>query len=263
VLRTESNGLVYYRFESLGSVPHGVFTRLGGISREPWASLNVGHGVGDDPQAVGTNHDRLCAALAITRGNIATAYQVHSSHVGVVGPDDRGRVFSATDALMTNTPGVFLMLRFADCLPILLFDPVRRAVGIVHAGWRGTVTGVASAAVVAMREAFGTQPGDLIAGLGPAIGPCCYEVGENVAEQVRSHLPNGASLLHRMQGGSLHFDLPEANRQQLEAMGVERIEMSGLCTACHIEEWFSHRGERGRTGRFGVIIGLSAHGHRS
>ncbi|MFQ6057621.1 MAG: peptidoglycan editing factor PgeF [Anaerolineae bacterium] len=257
--RHQNGALVYYRFASLARHPeliHGVFTRLGGMSQPPYASLNVGHTVGDNLEAVEANHACICQALGIAREAIATARQVHGSRVAVVGGEDCGRVLPATDALVTNVPGVALMLRFADCVPLLLYDPLRRAIGLAHAGWRGTVEKLAQKTVLAMVKAFGSRPRDLIAALGPAIGPCCYQVGEEVARAVREALGGGAGLLQEQSDGSLHFGLWRANQRQLAAIGVERIEVAELCTACRVDEFFSHRAEKGRTGRFGVVMGL-------
>ncbi|HIC93334.1 MAG TPA: laccase domain-containing protein, partial [Anaerolineae bacterium] len=160
MLRQNSdNGLVYYRFANLApydELVHGVFTRLGGVSAPPFAWLNVGRSVGDDPRAVEANHALVCQALGLSPDDIATARQVHSSRVAVVGVEGRGRAVPGTDALVTGAPGVALMLRFADCVPIALYDPVRRVIGLVHAGWRGTVEGIARKTVLAMAEACGS-----------------------------------------------------------------------------------------------------------
>ena len=216
----------------------------------------MGHTVGDDLAAVEANHARICQALGIGRSAIATARQVHGSHVALVGTEDRGRISPATDALLTDTSGVALMLRFADCVPLLFYDPVHRAIGLAHAGWRGTVEGLARRTARAMAEAFGSRPQDLVVGIGPAIGPCCYPVGEEVAQAVRAALPDGDRLLRSWGDGTLRFDLWEANRRGLAELGVEQIEVAGLCTACHVDEFFSHRAEKGRTGRFGVVMGI-------
>jgi len=258
--REENNGLLYYRFHSLtaySEVVHGVFTRLGGISRPPYHWLNVGKSVGDDQKAVDANYDLICRSLGIRRGDIATAYQVHSANVAVVGPEDRGRVALQTDALVTDRLGVFLMLRFADCVPIAFYDPVQQAVGLAHAGWKGTLGQAAQRTVEAMMEAYGSRPADLVACIGPSIGPCCYQVGENVVKLVREVFPRQPQLLHQQGDGSCHFDLWAANRFQLAALGVHRVEVSGLCTACHNDEFFSHRADHGRTGRFAVVMGLT------
>ncbi|HHH40614.1 MAG TPA: peptidoglycan editing factor PgeF [Chloroflexi bacterium] len=261
MIRVNRNGLVYYRFEGLADEPdlsHAVFTRLGGVSRSPFATLNLGHTVGDDLEAVRINHQRALAAVGWPREAVATAHQVHGNHVQVVGEGDRGTVQRATDGLVTDRPGVLLMLRFADCAPLLLYDRERRAVGLVHVGWRGLVAGAAPAALARMATAFGTRPADLWAGVGPAIGPCCYEVGPDVIESVRRLELDGPPVLREQPGGRVHLDLWSAIVGQLRAGGVEEIEVAGLCTACHTEEWYSHRAERGRTGRFGAVIGFRA-----
>jgi len=260
LLRQNSdNGLVYYRFANLApydELVHGVFTRLGGVSAPPFAWLNVGRSVGDDPRAVEANHALVCQALGLSPDDIATARQVHSSRVAVVGVEGRGRAVPGTDALVTGAPGVALMLRFADCVPIALYDPVRRVIGLVHAGWRGTVEGIARKTLLAMVEACGSRPTDIVAGIGPSIGPCCYQIGQNVVQLVREALADWPSLLRRQGDGSFHFDLWEANRRQLAQVGVEEIEVARVCTACHNDEFFSHRADGARTGRFGVVIGL-------
>jgi YfiH family protein len=260
LLRHQNNGLIYYRFANLAShdeVTHGVFTRLGGVSPSPYGSLNVGHCVGDEGELVDANHDRVCEALGVSRGDVATAHQVHGSGVAPVGLGHRGRVIPATDALITDTSGVALMLRFADCLPVLLYDPARQAIGLAHAGWRGTIAGIGAKTVVAMMEAYGSCPADIIAGLGPCIGPCCYQVGTEVIEAVKANFNPWQGLLRSQGDGSFHFDLWEANRRQLAELGVEEIEVMQLCTACHTDEFFSHRVEGGRTGRFAVILGMT------
>jgi YfiH family protein len=257
VLREVSSGLVTYRFDSLSdeSLSHAVFTRLGGVSQGPFATLNVGSSVGDDPAAVMENHVRIYHHMAITASHVATGHQVHGNQVAVVTRKDGGRAFSSTDGLITAVPGLGLMLRFADCQPILLLDPVRSVLGLIHAGWRGLAQGVAYRAVEAMQRAFGSDPRDLIAALGPAIGACCYVVGDNVATAMGYALPNWRHVL-KQEGTSWRFDLPAANAQQLAAAGVSQIEQAGICTCCRSDEFYSHRAENGRTGRFAVLAYL-------
>jgi len=264
MVNREDGLLPYYQFASLArcrGLRHAIFTRHGGVSQPPWNTLNVGRAVGDSPTAVEENHRRICAEMDIRREDIVTAYQVGGAHVGLVDASHRGQVTPATDALITTTPGVPLMLRFADCLPILLYDPARRALGLVHAGWRGTVARVAQQAVQVMVATFGSRPEDLIAGIGPGIGPCCYRVGDDVMSAIRAAFPQGNGLLTRQPDGSHHLDLWAANAWQLREMGVRIVEVAGLCTACHTDEFFSHRGERGRTGRFAVVAVLLPDGH--
>jgi YfiH family protein len=252
--------LIYYRFRSLPAedgVVHGIFTRLGGHSSSPWESLNTGHTVGDAPEAVRGNHRAICEALGVEMAQLVSPHQVHGAHVASVGIEHRGRVIANTDALITNVPGVVLMLRFADCTPIWLYDRQRGAVGLVHAGWRGTVAGVAGAAVRAMQVAFGCRPHDLVAGIGPSIGPCCYEVGADVVQAVeRAFGQASVSFLQPRAAGKWHLDMWAANRHQLVEAGVRQIEVAGTCTACNTGEWFSHRAEHGRTGRMGALVAL-------
>ncbi len=258
-LRHQINGLVYYRFANLAAydeVFHAVFTRLGGVSGAPCESLNVGHLVGDDYELVEANHDLIYQALGISRRDVATAHQVHGNRVALVGPEDRGRVIPATDALITDTPGVALMLRFADCLPVLLYDPIRRAIGLAHAGWKGAIGGIAAKTASAMVEAYGSRPADIVAGLGPCIGPCCYQVGTEVIELVKASFGHWQELLRPQGDGSVHFDLRGASDRQLAELSVREVEVSQLCTACRTDEFFSHRAEKGRTGRFAVILGM-------
>ena len=260
--------LPVYRFEQLDGDPaldHAVFTRQGGVSRPPYASLNLGHSVGDDPIAVDINYRRVYQALGIQGSQTTTCHLTHSADVWVVTAADRGRVVGQGDAIITADPGVYLSMRFADCVPILLCDPLRRAVGLAHAGWRGTVKNVAGAVVQAMVDELGCSTQAMTAVVGPAIGPCCYQVGQQVIQAVETAVgrdgsadEDGRALFSRRHEGYAYFDLWEANRRQLAAAGVGRVVIAGLCTACHTDHFFSHRAEQGHTGRFGVIIGYRA-----
>jgi YfiH family protein len=255
--RDETGDVVLYRFDGLAGagVTHAAVTRLGGVSQGDYATLNLGHTVGDDLDAVGENHRRLFTALGLERKQSVSPYQVHSANVTLVGRGHRGTVQPETDGLITLTPGVALLFRFADCVPVLMFDLQRRALALVHAGWRGAARGVVAAAVDAFVRHAGSEPGDLWAGIGPAIGPCCYEVGPEVVEAVQRASANGNRLAEK-RDGALYLDLPGAVAAQLRASGVSRVEPSHLCTACRTDEWFSHRAERGRTGRFGMLAML-------
>jgi YfiH family protein len=253
-----ANGVVLYRFDGLAGaegVRHAVLTRIGGVSQGPYATLNLGHTVGDDLAAVEENHRRALDALGLDPRQVVSPYQVHGARVGVVGWAHRGTVQPATDALVTAMPAVPLLMRFADCAPVLLFDPVQRVVGMAHAGWRSVVAGVVEATVRTMRERMTCDPGDLWAGIGPTIGPCCYAVGPEVAAAVEAVCPPGASVVHDADG-QVFLDLPAAVQAQLRAAGVRQIERAALCTSCRVDEFFSHRAECGHTGRFGAVIEL-------
>lgn len=279
MIRHIKNGLVFYQFASLlcpersegtaqrAEVQHAVFTRLGGQSQGAYCSLNVGGLVGDDATAVQANHELICASLGLQPAAVVTARQVHGAHVAVVHGSDGGAVVPATDALISNEPGVALLLRFADCVPVVLYDPQRPAIGLAHAGWRGLVAGVVPNTIAALQSAFGCRPADLFAGLGPAIGPCCYQVLRPAAAgEVESELVAKAKrvfgkqtdLLSVQPNGAVHFDLPAAVHRQLQQSGVLQIEDSGLCTSCHTDEFFSHRAENGHTGRFAVVVALGS-----
>ncbi len=259
MIRQVQGHLSYYQFSSLSAgnrVTHYVFARKGGFSRPPFASLNVGHTVGDDGNAVKANHGLVYCAANTSEEDVVTAHQVHGRGVGIVGMNHQ-RLYHETDALITNVPGLILMLRFADCTPVMLYDPVQEAVALIHSGRLGTLADIAGHTVHRMCKEYGSQPSQLMAGIGPSIGPCCYQVGPEVVADVRARLPEAGRLLVQQSDNSFHFDLWETIRRQLEAKGVQQIELAGLCTACHTDEFFSHRAERGHTGRFAALIGLS------
>lgn len=258
MLRERVNGVVLYRFEGLDGAKglrHAVLTRIGGVSRGHYATLNLGHTVGDDLAAVEENHRLALGALGLKPGRTVSPSQVHGARVGVVGRAHLGTVQPATDALATDAPGVPLLMRFGDCASVLFFDPEHRVIGIAHAGWRGVAAGSVPATVRTMTERWNCDPSDLWAGIGPTIGPCCYEVGPEVVAAVEAVCPPDAEVV-RAVNGRTHLDLPGAVRAQLCAAGVGQIEEAGLCTACRVDEFFSHRAERGRTGRFGIVMEL-------
>lgn len=251
---------------------HAVFSRQGGLSSAPYTSLNTGLSVGDDRQTVFANRRLLAQALNRSDWPVATSWIVHGNEVVEVGAEwKRNRAQLADpgpprrgDALMTQEQDLFLLISFADCLPVLFFDPLHRVVALAHAGWRGTSLGIARLMVQALVERFGSRPADLLVGLAPGIGPCCYEVGPDVlAAFERLPIPRetAAFLPHRDgRSGCWMLDLKETNRQQLLMAGIapEHIEMMPFCTACRTDLFFSHRREQGKTGRFAVLVGLNA-----
>jgi YfiH family protein len=163
------------------------------------------------------------------------------------------------DAIITDQPGVTLFMRFADCVPIFLYDPRQRAIGLVHAGWKGVLNQVARRAVEAMQAEYHSSPSEIIAAVGPSIGVHHYEVGPELAEQVRQMFTTEADGLLQASntgGGGVKFDLWNANRLVLESAGVRQVEIAGICTACNPQDWYSHRGEHGKTGRFGAMLAL-------
>jgi len=258
VRQVKVNGLTFYQFERLASharVIHGIFTRRGGVSVPPWDSLNLSRSTGDSAEAVAENMQRMLAALELASRQVVSAWLNHGSRVAIVGPQHMGTALRETDALISATPGLALSMRFADCVPVLLHDAARSVVAIVHAGWPGVAANIVSAALRAMRETFGCRPCDVWAGLGPAIRVECYQFGRDLAQRVAAACPPGVPIIVEQSDGQVHLDLIAAIQSQLQAEGVTDIEDSGICTACHTDEWFSHRVEK-KTGRFGVVIGL-------
>ena len=256
----ESNGVRYFQFASLAAAPiaHAIFTRRGGVSNGPYAELNVGATVGDERSNVEENIKRSFSALGKLRNSLFDSWLVHGTKASVAEaprPPEWERPPQA-DIVMTNKPGVSLFMRFADCVPMLFFDPINKAISIAHAGWRGTLLGVAVSAVEGMATNYGSQPADLVVGIGPAISAEKYEVGPEVVTEVRKVFGLGAEDLLPQYNGHDHFDLIGANRVMLENSGVPRIELSNICTATETEDWFSHRASGGKTGRFGALIAL-------
>ena len=253
----EQNGLRFYQFDSL-DIKHAVFTRHGGLSPEPWKSLNLGGTVGDEIERVRGNRFLSFEALGCRPDSIFDVWQVHSADaVCADTPRNFDEPYQKADIILTDKPEVTLFMRFADCVPILVHDPVKRVVGIAHAGWLGTVRDVAKATVETMVERYDSRPADVIACIGPSIGPDHYEVGGDVISQVEQTFGADASLVLPQHGSRTHFDLWKANQYLLERAGVRQIELAGICTACHTDDWFSHRAEKGKTGRFGALISLS------
>lgn len=238
-------------------VHHGIFTRGGGVSPSPYRSLNMGGTVGDNDLNVRMNRQKGFDALDLNHSSLFDAWQVHGTNV-IYAEKPRGLddPYQKADILVTDRPGVTLMMRFADCTPIMLYDPVRQVIGLVHAGWMGTVNQAASIAIDAMVGKYECNPANIFAGIGPSIGPDHYEIGEDVISNVRDTFGWDSPVLEKAHNGKVHLDLWVANRILLEKKGVREIEIAGLCTVCHLDDWFSHRGEKGTTGRFGAMIAL-------
>ena len=259
-----------HRFTNLASAPglvQAVSGRLGGVSEGHFASLNLGLGSSDRREAVLENRRRLAAALDIPSNRFIRPYQVHGVDCLVVGREEvaaglpgSADVANRVDCLLTAEPGIYLLMTFADCVPVLLFDRVRRVVGLVHAGWRGTLAGAPRRTLATMAERFGSRPEDVLVGIGPSIGPCHYEVGPEVVEATQRAFPGREDLLAARGGGKARLDLWRANAYQLQAAGVPEanVEVAGLCTVCRNDLLFSYRAGKGKTGFHGAVIGLRA-----
>ncbi len=243
------NSLYVGRFAPLfgrHGIDHAFSTRKGGASRSPFDTLNLGGSTTDSPDAVYKNRRCFFQALDVRQTDVAIPEQVHAGHVVVVTHPGR---FPETDGLVTNKPGVVLTIQVADCLPVYLYDPNKQALGLVHAGWRGSALQIAAKAVRLMQTEYGSRPADLIACLGPSIGPCCYEVGEDVSQ----HFSSKHFIRNRL-------DLLSVNSGQLIDSGLQlkNITESRLCTACHAAWFYSYRREKGQTGRMMAVLGLKA-----
>jgi len=260
----QTDSIRYFSFDSLteAGVTNAAFTRFGGVSPEPWASLNVGGTVGDDFERVLENRRRSFRALGCPFDSLFDVWQVHGTKVvSTHAPHPVGASHVKADVILTDRPGVTLFMRFADCVPIFLYDPVHRVIGLAHAGWLGTIQFVAAHAIKNMRACYGSIPKDILVGIGPSIGPDHYQVGSEVIQRVRQAFGSDADLLllNISKSGvksNAQFDLWSANILALKQVGVKFIEASGICTACNTNDWYSHRAEKGRTGRFGALMAL-------
>jgi YfiH family protein len=254
----ETGGLRYFQFDIFPkNILSAAFTRHGGISPEPWTSLNLSISVGDDPARVAENRIHAFHALGRNPASIHDVWLVHGTDVVYAeAPRSLDQPSHKADILFTDNPEVSLFMRFADCVPLLFHDPKKNVIGISHAGWMGTVKGVAEVSVKAMMERYGSKPEDIVAAIGPSISVDHYEVGEEVAVQFREKYGKESEEILQTRGGRIYLDLWAVNALQLKRMGVEQIQVSGLCTACHLEDWYSHRAEKGKTGRFGVLLAM-------
>ncbi len=263
-MEKSNSSLSLLKFKNLGHIPnlvHFITTRSGGVSLPPYNSLNLGLSTADNPDHVHVNRELLAGETGIAREHFLYASQIHSGDVKIIDSDAiTSGILSnnpRTDATITAVPGTCLMVMVADCVPILLFDPVKKVSAVIHAGWRGTVHSITSNTIHAMTEHFGCDPADILAGIGPSIGPCCYEVGEDVKEFVtQSFGTTKGYLVQKEPSAKPHFDLWYANYKQLTDNGVKpgNIEVSELCTKCHSDIFFSSRASGGITGRFAAGI---------
>ena len=267
ILSVQRSGVTFYACTdpAWAGAAHGFSTRLGGVSPAPWDSLNLGASRGDAPGHVAENFRRFCAAAGADSAVLVKNHQVHGDLVRTVGPADAcaGPADPGTfeaDGLATDCPGVCLAVFSADCIPVLLYDPVRRAIAAVHAGWRGTALGIAARAVERMAGSFGSRPEDILAAVGPGISQCCFETHRDVPDGLRAGLRGDAAPLIRPLPGGEKFlvDLKGANRRWLLRAGLspDHIAVCAACTACRPDLFWSHRRLGGRRGSMAAVIQL-------
>ena len=263
------DGVPYFVFSNLEDtklVRHGFSTRLGGVSKGRLAELNLGFARGDDPENVKQNFRRIAAAIGFDPESLTLSSQTHTANVRLVTEEDKGKGFTkpvdyeGVDGLITNVRGLTLATFYADCVPLFFVDPVHRAIGLSHSGWKGTVKRMAAVTVKRMREAFGTDPAHLRAAIGPSICQDCYEVSEDVALEFKKEFREHADehLLYRKENGRYQLNLWRANEIALLASGIrpEHIAVTNVCTCCNPELMFSHRASHGKRGNLGAFLQL-------
>ncbi len=259
--------LFFENLKEYKEIRHFVSTRTGGFSDPPYGALNLGFHVGDDPEKVLKNRKRLATAIGIPLSHFTLGKQIHSGNVTIVSEELRGKgcahhegAIDATDSMVTDVPGICLIILVADCVPMVFFDPSRKVIGIAHAGWQGTLRFVARNTVRAMEREFGSSPRNIMVGVGPSIGPCCYKVGPEVISQLEDAFGTRRGYIaNESTDGGGYFDLWKANLKQLLHAGIQRrnIEVAKICTCHNPDLFFSYRHQRGNTGRFGVGITIS------
>lgn len=267
-MKIETNGaLEYITFDNLtasGMVRHCFTTRHGGVSTGHWASMNMGLSRGEAREAVLENYRRLGQAVGFTTEHYVTSQQTHTTNVRRVTAADRGkgvwrdRGYADVDGLITNERHIPLVIFGADCVPVFLLDEKNRAIGMAHCGWMGTGRRMAAHTLDAMIDAFGTDPADVTAAIGPSIGKCCFQVDAPVVELFHANLPWAAEVIFDdpTETGKYKIDLWETNRRLLAEKGVRRIEIAGLCTKCDQTRFYSHRGMGEKRGVMAGVMEL-------
>ncbi len=269
--RNETGGLVYYcadAFQGADGLLHGFSSRLGGVSRPPLDSLNLGRSRNDDPAAVAENHRRFAAAIGTSGLPLVMCQQIHSDTVkAVTMVDALQELYAPTafdgDGMVTNTPGLCLMVFYADCIPVLLYDPIARAIGAVHSGWRGTALDIAPKAAKLMGERFGSRPENILAAIGPGIGPCCFETHGDVPQAMEALMGDFVRpfVTALEKPGKFQVDLTAIIARRLALAGLlpENIDQLNLCTACHLDSFWSHRKLGDARGNQAAAIALRPH----
>lgn len=258
-----------YSFPSFAALPEikqFISTRFGGESEGYFASMNLSITLGDEWEKVMENRRKLFAAMDIPLQKTMFMQLIHGDTVREVKSSDLQEndyllnIFPDTDALITNEKGICLFVLTADCVPLIMYEPEGHAIAVVHAGWKGTVKKLAQKTALKMQELYGSNLANMRVGIAPAAGSCCYEIGEEVEMQFKTHFPTKKSLVIE-RNDKKYLDLAEANRAQLLEIGLQakNIELSAICTICAHETFFSYRKEGGKTGRFGTGIMMQAY----
>jgi YfiH family protein len=262
----ESNGVTYLTFpvfERYRFVNHAFSTRLGGVSQNEYASMNLNFGRGDPEENVIENYQRFCEAADFDYHTLVASSQDHHTFIRRVDSSNYGvgiwkpKDLTSVDGLITNQPNVTLVTYYADCVPLFFLDPEKRAIGLSHAGWRGTVSQIGRITVEAMAKEFGSSAKDIVAAVGPSIGACCFEVDTPVYEEfIKMENLRPQEFIEKKGGGKYNIDLWEANRRILIGAGVpeSQVTVSNLCTRCNPELLYSHRASGGRRGGLAAMM---------
>lgn len=265
-IETNPPYLEYPMFQKTGIVKHGFSTRVGGVSDGCYSSLNLSFTRGDKEEAVRENFTGIGRAMGVRCEDMVFTKQTHTTNVRVVSEEDRGmgitrpRSYTDVDGLVTNAPGVCLVTFFADCVPLYFVDPVKKAIGLSHSGWRGTVGKIGKATVELMQQQYDSDPADILAAVGPSICQDCYEVSEDVAEQFRAHFDKQywSELFYRKANGRYQLDLWKVNELIFLESGIRKdhIAVTNLCTHCNSELLFSHRAAGDKRGNLCAFLEL-------
>lgn len=252
--------LTYPLLEKTEFVTHGFTTRMGGVSEGYCSTMNISTTRGDDPKAIEENQRRLARALGVRVEDFTYTHQTHTTNVAVVREEDRGKRFMETDGMVTDVPGICLVTFYADCVPLYFVDPVHRAIGLSHSGWRGTVKRMGQVTLERMKEAYGTKPEDVFAAIGPSICQDCYEVSGDVIEEFRKNFSEfvWSQLFYEKENGKYQLNLWKANQIVLTEAGVEaqNIAVTNLCTHCNPEILFSHRSTGVKRGNLSALLAI-------
>lgn len=252
--------LSYPMLEETGIVHHGFSTKLGGVSKGCWATMNISTTRGDDPEDVEENQRRIARAIGVKPEDMTFTNQTHTTNVAVVRAEDKGSRFMETDGMITNVPGICLVTFYADCVPLLFLDPVKKVVASSHSGWRGTVNRMGQVTVEKMQKEFGCDPKNILACVGPSICQECYEVSEDVIDMFRANFRESEydRLFYAKENGKFQLDLWKANELVLTDAGIrpEHMAVTNVCTCCNPELLFSHRASKGKRGNLAAFIAL-------
>lgn len=256
--------LTYPKFEETGIVNHCFSTKIGGVSQGIYESLNLGFNRGDDNDNVIKNYNIICDAIDIDYRSLVLSNQVHDVNIKVVNKDDRGKGIIresdiiGIDGLITNESKVPLVTLYADCVPLFFVDPIKKAIGLSHSGWKGTVNRIAEATIRKMNKEYNSRPEDILVGIGPSIGPCCFEVGKEVVDIFEERFPNNKEEIIRCMDGNYYIDLWKTIIITLLESGINKsnIAVTDMCTKCNKEIFFSHRGHNGKRGSLAAFMEL-------